>query len=458
MAANPRKGWRKPSRIIPLVILALVSFGAVGIKVTSRSGLQREFEMIRAKGLPTNPKELDAWYAAVPDAENAGLKVLEAGKVYVAPSKGINPGDIDWRALPHRQPLDATLRTMLETHLAKNRAVLKLIHDATPLERSRYPTDISKAPSITFDHLVRVKNLTQLSRWEAVLKAEQGDAEGAARALKSGFALANTLAQEPLLISELVRIACLSIQLAGMERVVNVAKFSEGDLRDLAEVAGKAADGSAKALHRAFIGERAFGHTGLKLTFEEYEAMSSMGGLMPTSDEVPEFARRMLYNARRVVGIHDRDFAYYMRSMGRLVEATAHEHPQFLAESEAVSLEIQSELSRRPYVYLLSNISLPSMMHVAGKEAQLVARLRCLQMALEVERFRAMNGGGLPRVEELGPGVFREVRQDPVDGRPLKYEPKLDQGYRIVAEGATALERKRNTGPNVRDVAFTIER
>ena len=166
----------------------------------------------------------------------------------------------------------------------------------------------------------------------------------------------------------------------------------------------------------------------------------------------------MLYNARRVVGIHDRDFAYYMRSMGRLVEATAHEHPQFLAESEAVSLEIQSELSRRPYVYLLSNISLPSMMHVAGKEALLVARLRCLQMALEVERFRAMNGGGLPRVEELVPGVFREVRQDPVDGRPLKYEPKLDQGYPIVAEGATTLERKRNTGPNVRDVAFTIER
>src|SRR4051794_21364772 len=93
--------WRRPSRAIPAVLLAFVAIAFVGIKLASRSGLNRELEKIRAKGWPTNPKELDAWYAAVPAEENAGLKFLEAGGALVEPSNGGNPGDLNWRDIPN---------------------------------------------------------------------------------------------------------------------------------------------------------------------------------------------------------------------------------------------------------------------------------------------------------------------------------------------------------------------
>ncbi|MGZ8900159.1 MAG: hypothetical protein ACXW3Z_08695 [Limisphaerales bacterium] len=75
--------WLKPTRLVPLVLITFAILGAVAYRFASKSGLSREMAAIRAKGLPTNPKELDAWYAAVPTGENAGLKFLEAYKLFV---------------------------------------------------------------------------------------------------------------------------------------------------------------------------------------------------------------------------------------------------------------------------------------------------------------------------------------------------------------------------------------
>ncbi|MGZ8900158.1 MAG: hypothetical protein ACXW3Z_08690 [Limisphaerales bacterium] len=347
----------------------------------------------------------------------------------------------------------------LATHVAKNEETLKLVHEAAGLERSRYPTDLSKATDIDFTHLTRVKGLAQLLRWEAVLKAERGDASGAARSLISGFALAHTLAQEPLLISELVRIACLSIQLAGMERVVSVAKFPEADLVELAKITTKAADDCQRTLHRALIGERAFANTGRTLTFDDYEQMFNWGGTPPISPEWPEFARRGFYNLRMGLGIQSRDHAYYLRNVGKLADAAALKSPAMLAESRRVEAEIMAELNDHPFVYLWSGASLPVLMNVAPKEVLLEARLRCALAALEIEIFRARNNGRLPTTNELTPHVSKEVPRDPIDGKPLRFHPNPDgPGYKIIAPAATVDAQSSGLPGRTNDISFTVPR
>jgi hypothetical protein len=68
MNSSQKTWWSRPSRAISAFAVLLVAIGFGGFKVVSKHGLNRAMEEIRAKGLPTNPKELDAWYETVPDS------------------------------------------------------------------------------------------------------------------------------------------------------------------------------------------------------------------------------------------------------------------------------------------------------------------------------------------------------------------------------------------------------
>jgi hypothetical protein len=451
-----RSRWRRPGWIIPVGVVVLLVVGIVGARVAGRSGLKRELAAARAKGLPTNPKELEAWYAAVPAAENAALKVVEAQGLLVDGPKEVE--EFDWRAQPEDQPLEALFIVRLDEHLRKNEPALKLLHEAAGLKRSRYPTDLSKAPDLSFTHLLGVKRATQLLRWEAVSRAERGDSAGAAKALRTGFAVAGTLAEEPLLISELVRIACVSILLPGMERVVSVAQLSEAEWEALAEITRKAEESCQRALFRAFAGERAFANTGRKYTFEEYQQMTVMGVLVGGGgngwiSDAPEFVRKFLYEMRNLLGISERDTSFYMRGLGRLIEAS--EQKDFCNATELVEADLTREMARRPYVYLFSGMSLRSMFGTPKKEIMLLARLRCARVALEMERVRVRTGS-LPKVEELVPGVLAELPRDPLDGKALEVR-KLENGYEVVAVG-TDTELRKKASPTGRAVAFRVVR
>ena len=132
-----RSGWRRPSRFIPLAVLGVVVFGAIGFFVASKTGLNRELANIRAKGLPTNPKELDAWYPKLPANENAALKLLEARDQFVAAGGGRDPSEISWSEIPHDKPLEAQTVAILKVHLEKNATTLRLMQEASELQNSR---------------------------------------------------------------------------------------------------------------------------------------------------------------------------------------------------------------------------------------------------------------------------------------------------------------------------------
>src|SRR5580698_367113 len=59
-----------------LVLLGLVVFVAWRIRLAN--DIDRQLAAIRAAGLPTNGKELNDYYPAVPDDENAALVMTQA--------------------------------------------------------------------------------------------------------------------------------------------------------------------------------------------------------------------------------------------------------------------------------------------------------------------------------------------------------------------------------------------
>src|SRR5690606_16252519 len=110
--------------------LGLAGLFFAGAAIIPKLSLKRQLAAIREAGFPSTPEELNAWYEAVPDAENAALLVEEAAKLHVdhkmmrrlrRNEKGLDPVELE----------QAT-----EEYLQANRATIEKLHEAAERPRS----------------------------------------------------------------------------------------------------------------------------------------------------------------------------------------------------------------------------------------------------------------------------------------------------------------------------------
>src|SRR5439155_3137549 len=104
--------------------------------------------------------------------------------------------------------------------------------------------------------LSKLKASAQLLELNALMQAEAGDLSGAALTIEDISALAQSLAQEPIFISQLVRIASEEMALSAVERIMNRQHFGPDELAHLSKRLGVERDDAA--LRRGWIGERCF--------------------------------------------------------------------------------------------------------------------------------------------------------------------------------------------------------
>src|SRR5688572_13094156 len=142
MSKTKRK-WRNPVVVVPLGLVVLGVIGVVGFRMAAARGLEREMEALRARGLPTNPEEVDRWYAAVPREENAALKILEAYDKHVEPRMGNDPGAFSWRDVQLGEALREDIAAAAGEYVVRNAEALELLHAAGRLKGSRYPVDLT---------------------------------------------------------------------------------------------------------------------------------------------------------------------------------------------------------------------------------------------------------------------------------------------------------------------------
>ena len=438
--------------VVPLGMMVLGVIGVVGFRMAAASGLEREMAALRARGLPTNPEEADRWYAAVPAEENAALKILEAYDKHVEPKAGNDPSVFSWREVHPGEPLRDDIAGAAEEYVKRNSEALELLHAAAKLKGSRYPVDLSAGANIQIGHLARVRRMGQLLRWEAMVKANGGDAEGARESLRSSLAMAESLKDEPIFISDLVRMACMTLHLQALEFSVNAVGFDVATLREMEAALGEAEASSKKAIHRVMVGERAIYQRSLQeFSYNDYAKVIAIMGGPPGYDTLPEPIQRILFNARRGMGMHASDMAFYSRYMAEMERITELGFLEMLRESKRLNDNVEAEVTEHPVRYLLSGLTLPSLDRGVEKEALLVARLRCARAALSLERSRR-GTGKLPGV------VLADWLTDPVDDEFLEFDYPKKGGFRVWARAASELanEGRARNSTNWQDVAFTV--
>ena len=443
------KALHHQKRVLRIVFLgvSVVVLLCVGAFVFYRLTLLRKIaehlESIRKAGYPVTLLELNPWYPEVPPDENAAIIYTNAFAHFVQGNTNSSALPLFGRGkLPPRNAgLSVEMKLAIEDLLAKNQETLELLHEGAHRNKCRYPVDVTPGPETLLPHLVRLKASAQLLELEALMKAEAGDAAGAVRSIEDLWALANSLEQEPILISQLVRVAGHEMAISALERILNRHPIAADQLAKLCRILNVA--DNDLWLRRAWIGERCFGLAIFNMPTKKLHSMlhndqSTPSGSIQSTGPVETMFEFLGFWLMRISGHLDRDELFFLETTDSYLRAVDVSFPNRLQTAEHINASVSGNSvyrKRERWPFIISGLLLTPPGKVFNKGAQHTAHLRSVIVGLALERHRASHNDRLPqRLQELVPELLTEVPLDPFDGNPLRYK-RLPKGYVVYSVG-----------------------
>ena len=154
---------------ITLALLVMIVLPLVMWRMYLAGVISRELAKIQAAGLPINGEELNRWYPAVPDNQNAALVLTQSFSFL----KTINT-DSDERLreawnLKDKFPrqvddLSPGQVELIRWFVTTNQTAMAKAHEAIKLSSSRYPIDCTRLMNTELPHLAHLVNLGYLNQ------------------------------------------------------------------------------------------------------------------------------------------------------------------------------------------------------------------------------------------------------------------------------------------------------
>jgi hypothetical protein len=440
------------------IILLLLALPWVAWRMYLSHYINQRLAEIQTEGLPTNGEELNRWYAAVPDKQNAALAlthVFNLRRHY--PDNRSNL--VSHFKLPRcGEPLSAEQAELLEGYVAMNSAMFPEADKALELPASRYPVDCTRLMNTPLPHLARLKNLAELYQYAAFLAMRSGRPDRASSNIVTMLALARTLDNEPCLISQLVRLQVIGMAFATLERRANTSALSADEVTNL--TAAFASARTTDLATRALIGERAMTIPYFRMTRAEATRFNPRKDSDETRNDSP-----LPYNGPailKLIGYYDLDFGSYLAGMSKGIEMARRTPPANLAANRYFAYA-GDESAKRHRAISGRLLSAYSVFVSRGNEA--VAWQRLALTALAVERFTNRNGRRPETLEELTSQFRVEESWDPFSGKALQYR-RTETGYILYSVGQDGrddgglelVDKRKSADGKSYDLPFTVER
>lgn len=318
-------------------------------------------------------------------------------------------------------------RGVLKT-LAAFDAELDELAAASERPHSVFRLDYSENVRMLLPHLAVLKGIDQTVRLRAVANLAAGQKQQAVDDVKLGLRLAEALKKEPLLSSQLVRIAMLQLSIQPIWEGVVRHQWSEGELRQiqsaLSQVAvledyGPALRGE-RALGNAAIDELRMGKIPLSnlgdVAGGESEAASFLGGFIP-----PGFFRLNQLTLNRVF---QERFLPVVDAEKRLVDVKA-----------ANGVDEAPELRGTGLFNIFARLLLPAIGKSSSKFAHAQVSIDLAVTACALERYRLKHQAYPVKLDPLVPEFMERVPTDVITGEILKYRSEADGSFVLYSVG-----------------------
>lgn len=367
--------------------------------------------------------------AAVPDAENAALRVEAAYQLLPK----------DWLKDPSSTEDEPDKKTLLEEiqelepsvllkeeQVAGLRAKLKRVHTALSDARSlaglpmgRFPTTAPEDALSGLEVQQHPRALANLLWLDAALLAHDKQSDTALASCRALLNAGRSIGDEPFIIPHLVRIACQRVATAAIERTLAQGEASEGALAITQQLFVDEVK-QPNLLH-ALRGERAVGD--LRIGWMEAGDPRGIGGNSAAGQSIfyPLMTSWLTENR-----------ALYLTFMTEAVEIA--KLPPDEQSNRFQELDRKVKALPQSYRTVFVVLSMPAVMKVVDSHCRSRADLRCVLTALAVERYRLAHGRWPETLEQLVPNFLAEVPKDPYDRKPLRFK-HLDDGVLIYSVG-----------------------
>ncbi len=452
-----------------LALLLLVSALVLGYRAYHFHVADQRVHEAEAKLDQTDPRwrwdDILADRAVVPDEENSARPILAAAQLLPKnwPGQSAVPGKQEARVFdpaglprdpsqrlsdtPPNQRLDRKLAEELRAELKTLAPALAAAEPVKRMPRGRYPVTWSRDLLGTLvPHAQQVRTVTLLFTFEAAHQADEGNMNQALAAVRGALNTGRSLGDEPLLISLLVRIACGSLSLKSLQRVLAQGETTPQELADMqqqlrreareAEPLLRHALRSERAMQFELVGRIASGEFGLNYV----EGLSDHG---PAKETWWSSFQSWLY-LRPLARYNQAAILDWMTEMVDVTRLPLREQPETFAELSAAMKE-RKATSRHLFLALLL---IPAAEKVATACLRYRANLDCAQAALAAERFRREHGRWPETLAELVPKYLDRVPEDPFAGAPLGYRRTAD-GVKIYSVGPDHQEDPDLLAPSV---------
>ena len=283
-----------------------------------------------------------------------------------------------------------------------------------------YELDYSKGVNIELPHLAKLRDLARVLSWDATVRGHDGDYGEAVEDITAGFKLSGVLKDEPILISQLVRIAIDGICYGAVQQALPPEGVPPDLARRLIESAGRS--DCRDSFVGSFSGE---GFMGLD-TFERIRDGESIGEQTSKDTILLRLYGSMF--ARPWLNMDEETYAQTLGRMGEISELPFYEaHPQME--------EIKQDVEDLPRTRVFSRMLLPGLMRVIEAQARLEVQLDLVQIGLSVEQYHAQNGAYPATLDAIAPSIGGGIPVDPFTGQPYRYQVSSG-GFLLYSVGA----------------------
>ncbi|MCC6142614.1 MAG: hypothetical protein IT368_02295 [Candidatus Hydrogenedentes bacterium] len=320
----------------------------------------------------------------------------------------------------------------MREYLALNQGALDLLYAGAQLKRARFHINWNEFGSF-LNHLSPLRHALRLLKLDALRHVLDQNAGEATHSLVAATQVAESLAADPSITSNLVFHGLAGIVLSGYEEVLSRITLSPGQLQQLQDALNRPSLTTLSAMEHAIAGEAAF--------LERPEDTLVRASRQGTPTSFIYATGWTLFAALRLAGVR----AFTDIADGRtLIDVLewAHVPPAQLAESLRPDATEESPLAVRPEPDVEVTRAAFSQYYAQGYMYEGIYRGALLTMAttalaqaaLAVERYDRATGEWPERIDAVVPKYLDAVPEDPFTGAPIRFR-KTDTGYLLYSAG-----------------------
>jgi hypothetical protein len=423
---------------IVVVVLGFV-YGAMDF--ASRRAIKREYDALRAEGRPMELREIVP--PAIPDADNAALvynaaiQMLKAEPLfklegYAPPSDRVIKNLFEQLKVVASEAIKHPTNTVTAEHMARLLDHPRVVEFLASIERGstrpgyRQEVDYSQGAGILMPDNGENHGVSKLLSVLARQQAADGRTEAAWSTAMLGIRFADSLRTEPILISQLVRVAQVSIAVDALRAVVEFAPPSGADVAKLEALL--ASFESREALVRSLDGDR--------LLIGEWvfkQPASAIPHLFGKNFECMMVISGVLTPLKRL------DHAAYLRILRNITRNAAEPY----APGDAGIGD--QMINAVPRYCIVTWALVPSLSATKATFTAMIAKARVTRAGLAAIRFKQEHGAYPSDLQALK----LANADDPFTGKPLIYRP-TDRGFTIYSVGMNVVDDGGTKGNNWR--------